>query len=332
MKYRFQHFVDISTSAESMQVLTFNVGGDDVIKRCAHLFNAYKYFRLGKISIKFVPASTLPVDPLGMSYAEDDPQTVDPRDQLNPGLVRITNGEDIFTDVSALTDEQAMGMYEAMMLDPRWYKFNLQSGFKRSAMPLYWEIGQLHQDQWPGSTINIPVNTSSTVLDAATTTAHEIFGTIPATTSGTTSSLQSHYTVDYSSDRGIFQVGHRGRIGWLPTDAYQTIWGTSAADNVAMVHPVPCIRVITAVLPKAYKTLYYYRCYITEEISFSGLRTIAPGSEISGTEYLYRGIDNFLQPPSIYANPPTLNYPIPNPAGNTRSGVNKMNDGTNEND
>lgn len=329
MKYRFQHFVDISTSADSMQVLTFNVGGSDVIKRCAHLFNAYKYFRLGKISIKFVPASTLPVDPLGMSYAEDDPQTVDPRDQLNPGLVRITNGEDIFNDVSSLSDEQAMGMYEAMMLDPRWYKFNLQSGFKRSAMPLYWEIGQLHQDQYPGSVVNSPMNTSSSVLDAASNTAWEFYSATPSTVGldGYGSAPTYHFHADYSSDRGLFQVGHRGRIGWLPTDAYQYLYSANSGENVAMVHPVPCIQVITAVLPKAYKTLYYYRCYITEEVSFSGLRTIAPGSEIAGTQYLYRGIDNFLQPPSVYANPPTVNYPIPNPAGMTRSGKNAMNDG-----
>ena len=44
-----------------------------------------------------VPASTLPVDPQGLSYDVDDPQTViPPRDQMNPGLVRITNGEDLY--------------------------------------------------------------------------------------------------------------------------------------------------------------------------------------------------------------------------------------------
>ena len=103
MKFRFQSFVDVSTSAQSMQVIQWSVGGADVINRCRHLFGAYKYFKLGKISVKMVPASTLPVDPQGLSYAADDPQTVDPRDQMNPGLVRITNGEDVHTNVSKLS-------------------------------------------------------------------------------------------------------------------------------------------------------------------------------------------------------------------------------------
>ena len=63
MKFRFQSFVDVSTSATSMQVIQWSVGGADVINRCRHLFGAYKYFKLGKISVKMVPASTLPVVP-----------------------------------------------------------------------------------------------------------------------------------------------------------------------------------------------------------------------------------------------------------------------------
>lgn len=320
MKYKFQHFVDISTSAETMQVLTFNVGGKDVIQRCAHLFNAYKYFKLGKISVKFVPASTLPVDPLGMSYDDTDPQTVDPRDQLNPGLVRITNGEDLMVDLGGTDDTQQEGMYQAMMLDPKWYKFNLQSGFKRTAVPLYWQIGQLHQDAFPGANINVPV------FDGV---ANQIntgkFSMVASNVDDTYGELGVHFDNNYSSAVGIFQTGHRGRLGYLPTDMYQYLYfpnSTSASGFKPLVHPVPSIQTITCVLPKAHKTLYYYRVYITEEVYFSGLRSIAP-TVGEGNNLTYRGINDFIAAPNIRAYAPSTSYtPAPIP------GSSPMNDGT----
>ena len=42
-----------------------------------------------------------------------------------------------------------------MLLDPRWFKWMLQSGTSRRAYPRYWQIGQL-QDKWPGAVLNLP--------------------------------------------------------------------------------------------------------------------------------------------------------------------------------
>lgn len=289
MKFRFQSFVDVSTSAQSMQVIQWSVGGADVVNRCRHLFGAYKYFKLGKITIKMVPASTLPVDPQGLSYAEDDPQTVDPRDQMNPGLVRITNGEDIFTNVSSLSADLQMRTYNAMMLDPRWSKFMLQSGFRRSAYPIYWQVGQLSQDLYPGATQNVPrfANAGSTsgptypdVTNGATVTNRFSFGASPG-----------YSAQGGSSPRGLFQTGHRGRLGFLPTDYYQDLVMQNGVKNSSYgVNNVPEVKVITCVLPKAYKTIYYYRVFITEEVIFAGLRSSPP----SENNKQVMGIDNFL--------------------------------------
>lgn len=288
MKFRFQSFVDVSTSAQSMQVIQWSVGGSDVINRCRHLFGAYKYFKLGKISVKMVPASTLPVDPQGLSYAADDPQTVDPRDQMNPGLVRITNGEDVYTDVSKLSADAQIQIYNAMMLDPRWSKFMLQSGFRRSAYPLYWQVGQLSQDKYPGATINVPRLTpggTSFVSDGA---AGSVRMDVQAGAVNLPAGLGS-------SARGLFQTGHRGKLGWLPTDFYQSIENKDQGFFDAYgVNNVPQVSVITCVLPKAYKTIYYYRVFITEEVLFSGLRSSPPLSVNSdGTPIQRLGIDNF---------------------------------------
>nr|WCR62188.1 MAG: capsid protein [Smacoviridae sp.] len=296
MKFKFQSFVDISTSASSMQVIQWSVGGAEVFNRCRHLFGAYKYFKLGKISVKMVPASTLPVDPLGLSYSSSDPQTVDPRDQMNPGLVRITNGEDIFTNVSGLSAAQQEAMYNTMMLDPRWSKFMLQSGFRRTAVPLYWQIGQLSQDKFPGATINVP-NVNGTAVGNGGATVERA---ISNASSSHALSWQGQW--DASSARGLFQVGHRGKLGFLPTDYFQQVPGTDGAmDNQFGINNIPEVSVITCVLPKAYKTVYYYRVFITEEVIFAGLRS-APA--ITGN-YQTIGIDNFVYAYPLGAQPGT---------------------------
>lgn len=301
MHFKFQSFVDVSTSAESMQIFQWSVGGAEVLNRCRHLFGAYKYFKLGRIDVKMVPASTLPVDPQGLSYDEDDPQTVDPRDQMTPGAVRITNGEDIFTNVSALSDEQQEAMMNSIILDPRWSKFMLQSGFRRSALPLYWQVGQLQQDRYPGATINVPyvpdvLGQHGVVPDGVL--AQHVYKTV-------VSDAVAVRTNAGSSGNGLFQVGHRGRLGWLPTDGYQEI--PNATDDrfhgQSYINNIPSVRVITCCLPKAHKTLYYYRIFITEHVYFSGLRSMPPFYSIDGGSGMINSPDQFIYPSLGTINP-----------------------------
>lgn len=305
MKFKFQSFYDVSTSASSMQVLQFSVGGKEVLDRCRHLFGAYKYFKLGKLSIKMCPASTLPVDPLQLSYDTSDPQSVDPRDQMNPGLVRITNGEDIYTNVSALSEGQQQQVYNAMMLDPRWSKFMLQSGFRRTAVPLYWQIGQLSQDKFPGATVNVPNVRSS--LDGQTVNVQGVDSlykhTESTVASGSPHTSAEFVKVDNSSVHGLFQVGHRGRLGFLPTDYMQDVIVKSDGTISVMggANNVPEISVITCVLPKAYKTIYYYRVFVTEEVIFSGLRSAPMPDSVTGATVV--GLDQFLYGNTVASGP-----------------------------
>jgi hypothetical protein len=250
--------------------------------------------KMGAVSIKLLPASTLPVDPLGLGYGNTDPQTVDPRDQMNPGLVRITNGEDIFTDVSSLSDGQQRLMYENMMLDQRWSKFMLQSGFKRYAKPLYWQVGQLHQDAFPGAITNIPKMNNGDFIGTDTFGAAE-----PSNQTDAQNVVAPGGTVDsYHSDpRGFFQTGHRGRMGWIPTDALMKVANrsTTASGNgfvdVPSPNVMPCINCITVVLPKMHKTNYYYRMFITETVYFAGLKNVG----INADGYEMMGIDSFVR-------------------------------------
>lgn len=257
IKMKFQSFMDISTSASSMQIITISAGGSEILRRLAPQFGAYKYYKIGNISVKLVPASTLPVDPTGLSY-EAGENTVDPRDQLTPGLMRITNGEDVFENISALSDSEQHQIFNNMLLDPRWYKWMLQSGVKRHATPRYWQIGQLHQDKWPGSTVNYPYLNSNL----------EMLGT-SGQSSSTVQNVSQVVQFSASSDRGLFQVGHRGVLGWLPTDGLQSVptSGDSSLDVPFLASP-PEVEVMKIILPKAYKTRYFYRAFITETVYF----------------------------------------------------------------
>lgn len=260
VKMKFQSFMDIATQADNMQIISVNAGGKDVIRRLSPFFNAYKYYKLGGVSIKLIPASTLPVDPTGLSY-EAGEQTVDPRDQLTPGMCRITNGEDILENITGLTGDQQRQLYNNMLLDPRWYKWMLQTGVKRFGKPKYWQIGQLHQDKWPGAIVNLPRLNSSG--DAKSTDTEGNY--IP--NAGNAEYLS--FAASKSDPRGFFQTGHRGTLGWMPTDGLAKF---AATDNSFKEEPliasVPEVELFKILMPPMHKTNYYYRMFITETVYF----------------------------------------------------------------
>ena len=256
IKMKFQSFMDINTTPDSMQIITVSAGGEDLIKRLSPQFQAYKYYKIGSVSVKLVPAATLPVDPTGLSYEAGEPG-VDPRDQLTPGLMRITNGEDIFENISGLSDAEQHAIYNNMLLDPRWFKWMLQSGVKRYASPRYWIIGQLHQDKWPGEFLNVPLYDQATSQYIGTARRH----LLATKSTGGTISASEGTVVQESISHGLFQTGHTGRLGWLPTDALHS-------SGQPFIASPPEVEVMKIILPKAYKTKYYYRMFVTETVYF----------------------------------------------------------------
>lgn len=271
IKQKLQSFFDISTSTSEYQILKFNAGGDDIISRMPGMFGSFKYFRLGNLSVTAVPQSTLPVDPTGLSYEQGE-NTVSPSDQLTPGLIRITNGEDMrgFGVGSPSLQEITKAEYTAMMLDPRWFKFMLQSGFKRSCSPRFWGIGMLHQMETPGQVVNLLASRGTTTTDYDGNIVRHGFG---ATINGGDISF-SEYSELASDEHGIFQTGQKIRMGWLPTDVFQGRFGSNAEKSY--VKSVPECQCITVILPKAEKTRYYYRVFVTETVYFKDPIVRAP--------------------------------------------------------
>ena len=213
-KQSFEWHIDMGTTPDKMQVIKVTAGGNMVKQRLLPFFTAFKYYKLGAVTIRMVPASTLPVDPTGLSY-EAGENTVDPRDQFNPGLVRITNGEDFFEEVNFFNQiGNAEATFHNMMYDRRWFKFSLQSGMKRRAYPKYWKVGQLHQDMFPGFRVNIPVRTGEGKYGETFNVSQHM--EIPE-------GLQSN-VAGGSSPYGLFQTGGLEPLGWMPTDALARIF------------------------------------------------------------------------------------------------------------
>lgn len=282
-KQSYTYFLDLATSPDKVQVVGVSAGGMECMRRLLPFFAAYKYYKLGHVKLKVVPASTLPVDPTGLSYDAGE-NTVDPRDQFNPGLVRITNGEDIIVPDN-------MDQYYTLMLDRRWYKFQLQSGFFRFAVPRVWRIAQFHQDRFPGNVHNIP-----SVRDPN----REVYSR-QGLVSADNPPVVNYSPLDEGSDpRGFFQVGNDMYLDWLPTDS-DTEWDpTPNVPKYGRPAAVPEVPLITFVLPQAYKTKFYYRVYVTETVYFKGPVALNVGSVANpGRTVMNNGVDRFAGIPFV---------------------------------
>lgn len=279
---KFQWFFDFNTDTEQITQVRVTSGGQDVVARLRPFFTAFKYYKLGSTRIRILPAPTLPVDPTGLSYGAGE-QYVDPRDQFNAGLIRITNGEDFddrFLTVGnevpngdgsshTVTDQEVERIYYQMMLDPRWYKFSMGRGVTRYATPRYWQVGQLHQDSHPGATINVPMDEITSAGSVKYNPGSGVVQFAIGDNDGAQANVQT-YIPDYSSSRGLFQTGVKGRLDWLPTDQLvkPLIGSGDAGIPFGGITSVPEIELMRIFLPKAYKTKYYFRMIVEETVHF----------------------------------------------------------------
>ncbi len=104
VKASVMEIYDLQTSVGKGTVLKVHTPTGNNIKR--HLlghFLQYKKFKYLGAKVTLVPASTLPADPLQLSYDAGE-ANIDPRDMVNPILWKHYHGETMLTDVLP-TDE-----------------------------------------------------------------------------------------------------------------------------------------------------------------------------------------------------------------------------------
>lgn len=286
VKQTFQSFFDFNTDTNT-QILTISAGGQSVTRRLAPFFSAFKYAKLGKISIKMVPASTLPVDPTGMN-AEVGQPGVDPSDQLTPGLIRITNGDTLSGIPSNVGRQRTI--YNNMILDPRWSKFMLQSGVYKRAKPLAWQVANVVQEPYPDAHSRIPKYVGSTYNNSTRDIVSDVYTQAGQSTETVRNVIKS------GSSAGLYQIGKNIAMGWLPTDAL--ISDANGSNHVGAVQGLPEVpNVITIITPPANKTKYYYRCYVTETVYFKEPVANFPLSEAQ--TWSYGMYDRFIFPKGI---------------------------------
>ncbi|AIK28877.1 Cap protein [Porcine associated porprismacovirus 9] len=122
-------------------------------------FAQFRKFRYAGAKVTFIPAATLPADPLQVSYEAGEP-TIDPRDLLNPILHKGIHGDALgnlleeYKQVLAsgssleLTKTAAanyMTLYYQCLTDPSFKKSGLRQGFVQNLYPLVYSLGTNRQ-------------------------------------------------------------------------------------------------------------------------------------------------------------------------------------------
>ncbi len=105
VKASVMEIYDLQTNVGKGTVLKVHTPTGNNIKR--HLFGyflQYKRYKYLGAKVSLIPASTLPADPLQLSYEAGD-QNIDPRDMVNPILWKHYHGETMTTDVLHVQDQ-----------------------------------------------------------------------------------------------------------------------------------------------------------------------------------------------------------------------------------
>ncbi len=116
VKASVMEIYDLQTSVGKGTVLKVHTPTGNNIKR--HLFGhflQYKRYKYLGAKVSLVPASTLPADPLQLSY-EAGEANIDPRDMVNPILWKHYHGETMTTDVLHVQDQ--LDYSQDGMVDP----------------------------------------------------------------------------------------------------------------------------------------------------------------------------------------------------------------------
>lgn len=256
---KFEDYVDIQTNITNPTLIELTMDGNMIKRRLAPFFGAYKYYRYHGMKVTMVPASMLPADP-GSVTTEAGQNTTDPRDMLNPGLMRFINGEYMAAEGPGTTP--SVEQYIQTMLDPRWMKFKLQTGFEKYGSALVYDIAT-----------NVNYSNIGALMAKSDPVTNAFLQDGSAIPEQVTDNLIFRVPNSASIAKwggvspAIFNSGKGKAFGWLPTDTGSTGDGIGAIHRVAAPPNVPMFAII---LPKAERTLFYYRMFLTYYVHFKG--------------------------------------------------------------
>lgn len=270
-------------------------------------FRQFKKFKYLGASMNFVPASTLPADPLQLSYEAGEP-TIDPRDMVNPILFKAWHGESLgdwldsvlegqvnlsatSIDRSELTDDVFGKNYENLyyqcLTDRTFKKAGVQAGFRMDNLyPLAYALGSSKQSI---ATLN-DADLTDPFTESGIGDAFSIgkFQNMAVLNPGVnfTAKANSDDTVTWSMGAGTHIFTYRrvplGSMETLQnsvyprsTDVSATGTATTSAIQTTKWATLPKLNMALIMLPPAYKQEMYFRVVIKHNFMFSGFRSTA---------------------------------------------------------
>lgn len=313
--FSYEEVIDLHTESDRVTVIGIHTPTGDTPRRMAPgLFSQFKKYRYLGCSVMMVPAATLPVDPLGVSYEAGEVPQIDPRDMLNPILFHGCHGNDLGNILNRIYSANAVegsdlsqilgsdsatfwsmfnseeeggiipspglslleSLYYRALTDRTWQKANIQRGFKKRGLhPRVYTLA-----------------TNMQLMGEALYTGRY---NAPAPFYGEDASdpyLGDGFNVtDPASNPVRFFTPRTQRLGWLDT---RTVVGYDSKQSLGFVPDIiadakienvikegtvettlPRIYMGVILLPPAYKTEQYFRMIITHRFAFAGFRGIS---------------------------------------------------------
>lgn len=307
----YQEIVDFSTVPNKVGVFGFHT--PDSMKPVQMLAGFYQQFRQVRYlgcSVKIQPAATLPMDPLGVSFESSEAST-DPRDLLNPLIVKGCHGETInnaldiayrnspdvgesvtntFLNFDGLGGGDGTSAYYSALSDPSFKKYSVLQPFAMKGLhPLVHKV--------VGTMPIFPKQSTS------------IFGNVAYPTTSVDEESDYDYS-PYATDKSDGSVAIRDgvmtrvgdqfisgtmftskmeRLGWLDTvsrrqvsgqvlitpngDELQSNSGNVPTNSVYKYNTIPRLFMSVMLTPPCYKSILTFRCVINHHFAFRGFAT-----------------------------------------------------------
>lgn len=280
----YQEVYDVQTVPDQISVIGIHTPSGSIPGTLLDGFwKMYKKVRYKGCSFQMVPAASLPVDPLQVSYDAGE-STMDPREMLNPILFKGVSGEDINDILNQLILGQSvdqlgdsitrMDRNTAGLLD-MYYRALTDDAFLKSP------IGAPFRKDWLYPLVN----------DVQVTRDYPKQSTAVI---GASQFMESGFVAGFSDgiDDGVLLGGslqipmlgvnqdmfayEKRPLGWLPT---REILTGSNPDAVSTT--IPKIFMGLVILPPAYKKIQFFRVILTHHFEF---KEFMPGSLQNGIE------------------------------------------------
>lgn len=236
-------------------------------------FGQFRKFRYTGCKVTLVPASTLPADPLQVSF-EAGENTVDMRDMLNPILFHGTHGDTLagalniifkdqahtYSGESATDDEVTFTLdpnlehtYYSALTDRTWKKYPVQSTAQLPSMrPLVWKTATNHP-------IVPTVHKQYGEAGSDGETIGRVF--VPELT-------MTEYGTDDAYHNMHFMSTGVTSLGWLPTNQFFPVGGSSPNINTGTPTTLPKVFMGILMFPPSYLQELYFRMVITHYFEF----------------------------------------------------------------